>query len=235
SVLGPLGLRGYNRPPMRVNSRCRRWAGLAAMAVVFLSCAPALAKVQLSVDVGWSNRFRAGRWTPLYVTLADSSPRQVIVDIYAPTDRRYALRASQSIAIGPAPVTIALYAPLSYRVDESILTVRDANTGRRIDYLPLSDYQSYPGSAIRGPEAVEPNALFVGVSGNFDSERMVEGQLSHNGIKTCFIPQSLLPAVAIGYDSLDLLILNQPDLVRINVDQQRAIADWVRAGGLLVL
>ena len=95
-------------PTRQVN---RGPALLLAVISLLLTSGPAWAKVQISVDVGWSNRFRAGRWTPLYITLADSAPRQVIVDVYSPTDRRYALRASQSLAIGPSPVTVALYVP----------------------------------------------------------------------------------------------------------------------------
>src|SRR6185436_6907284 len=90
-----------------------------------------LADVQLGVDVGWSNRFRGARWTPLYITLSNPQPRQVTLEVYSPTDRRYAMRTLQSVAIGPAPITVAIYTPMSYRVDEASVIVRDADSNKR--------------------------------------------------------------------------------------------------------
>jgi hypothetical protein len=227
--------RRYNRPFMPIRRFNRAGAFFVALLSLLAASPSTWAKVQLTADVGWSNRFRAGRWTPIYITLIDSAPRQVILEVYSPTDRRYALRAIQSVAIGPTPVTVPIYIPLSYRVDEATITVRDANTSKRLDDFILSDYPSYPGSAMAGPEPVEQGARFVAISGSGGSERAVEGQLAHNTIKSCYIPPPRLPAVAIGYDPLDLLVLSQPDLNKMAADQQRAIADWVRGGGSLVL
>src|SRR5438034_3343607 len=109
--------REYNRPLMPIGRANRGCALLLAVLSLLLAyCTPAWGKVQLSADVGWSNRFRAGRWTPIYITLTDSEPRQVNLEVYSPTDRRYALRAMQSVAIGPTPVTVPIYLPLSYRI-----------------------------------------------------------------------------------------------------------------------
>src|SRR5439155_498913 len=234
----PVSLRRarYNRVLMPMGHGHRGLTLLFALLLSLLTGAPAVATVQMDVTVGWSNRFRPGRWTPLYVTLAESAPRQVVIDIYSPTDRRYALRASQGLATGPSPVTVALYAPLSYRVDEAVVTVRDATSGKRLADFVLSDYPAYPGSAMRGPEAIDSAAIFAGISGSPDGQRLLESQIAHNTIRTALIPQPLMPAVAVGYDSLDLLVLNQPYLnLQRTLDQQRAIADWVRAGGTLII
>src|SRR6266496_4849962 len=111
---------------------------IAPIAILLLLCANAWATVQLSVDVGWSNRYRPGDWTPLYVTAAtDGAPRQVVLELYAPTDRRYAMNISQSFAISQAPVTVPIYVPLSYQLDETVLTLRDANSGRRLESITV--------------------------------------------------------------------------------------------------
>lgn len=208
-----------------------------AIVHLLLACAsPALAKVQLSIDVGWNNRFRVGRWTPIYVTLQDSAPRQVLLEIYAPTDRRYAMKTIESVAIGPQPVTVAMYVPLSYQINESSVSVRDAGSGRLLENLVLSDNSAYPGQpSMGGPEVIDTGNVFIGVSGNASTERLLSAQLNYDRGKTGFVTPVRLPAVAIGYDNLDLLLLNEPDLSRINIDQQRAIADWVRAGGTLLV
>jgi hypothetical protein len=42
-----------------------------------------------------------------------------------------------------------------------------------------------------------------------------------------------LHVVAAGYDALDVLVLNAPDLSKIDAKQQAAIVDWLRGGGTL--
>src|SRR5207249_5203177 len=77
--------------------------------------------------------------------------------------------------------------------------------------------------------------LFVGISGNVSTERLIQTQLGQKNISCGYQMPSRLPAVPVGYQALDLLILNQPDLNRIDLDQQHAIIDWVRGGGTLLM
>lgn len=208
---------------------------LAAFMLLACCCAsPALAKVQVNVDVGWENQFRAGKWTPLFITLQESAPRQVVLEVYCPADRRYALNVKQGLAIGPQPVTVPIYVPLSYRLDETSVTVRDANSGRRVEHVILSDFPAY-GNQPGMPQTVSPQNLFIVISGSASGERMIQAQLRHENVTTSFIAANRLPGTPVGYESIDLLLLNQPDLSRLNLEQQRAIAAWVRAGGLLVI
>ena len=73
---------------------------VATAALLLLCCAaPALAKVQIAVDIGWENKFRSGKWTPLFITLQDSSPRQVIIEVYSPADRRYAVARCAALGL----------------------------------------------------------------------------------------------------------------------------------------
>ncbi|MEA2733644.1 MAG: hypothetical protein QOE14_95 [Humisphaera sp.] len=214
----------------------RRNVCIALLAMLISCCcfaAPAFAKVKIDVEVGWENKFRAGKWTPLFITLQDDSPRQVVVEIDCPTDRRYALNVQQGLAIGPQPVIVPLYAPLSYRLDETTVTVRDANTGRRLEHLVISDYPAYAGQG--GPETVPPANLFIVISGSASGERLLQSQLRHQNIATGFIAPSRLPITPVGYESIDVLLLNQPDLARLSIEQQGAMADWVRGGGMLVI
>src|SRR5881628_1973869 len=98
--------------------RFRNAGGWVLLALLLL-CRVAAAEVKLNLDVGWNGYYRAGRWTPLFVTLADTSKsRQALIELYTPTDRRYAVLIRQSLAIGPAPVTVPIYLPLSNQTDE---------------------------------------------------------------------------------------------------------------------
>jgi hypothetical protein len=208
---------------------------LAMGLLLLLLGGEAIAKVQLAVDVGFNNRYRAGKWTPLYVTLQDTSaPRDVLIEVYAPTDRRYALGIRQRLSIGPTPLTVPIYVPLSYRTDETTVTVRDAGSGRRLEHLALADDPSYQGQGSL-IESVNPTMMFVLISGSGNGARPLETQFSSQTITTAIHPTMRLPAAPIGYDGIDLLVLNQPDLAKLSLEQQQAIADWVRSGGLLVM
>jgi hypothetical protein len=206
--------------------------------VVFVlgAIAPALGQTSLSAEVGWENHYRPGRWTPIFVTAADASPRDVVLELYAPHDRRHAMRIQNGFTIGPSAVTIPLYVPLSYSLDETTLVLRSATSGRRLADIALAQNPIYARVFNASePQAVEPNGFFIGLSGSSLTARSVAGQFTQSGVTVGYMPQSRLPGAAIGYDALDLLILNQPDLNRMQADQQEAIVQWVRAGGRLVI
>ena len=206
-----------------------------ALTALFISAAPANAKVQLQVDVGWEGFFRPGRWTPLYITATDSAPRQVLIEVYCPTDRRYALTVLQGVAIGPSPVTVPVYVPLSYSVDETSIKIRDANTSRTLESFILGDHPAFVNRGT-GPQPVADQNLFVGISGNSSAFGIIKGQFNQQpNISAGYLPPPRLPAVAKGYDALDVLVLDQPDLNRLANDQQNAIVEWVRGGGVLVM
>jgi hypothetical protein len=211
-------------------------AGVVLLTLFIPARAPARADTTISVDLGWNNFFRPGCFTPLFVTASNDAPRQVVLELYAPHDRRYAMTVRESFVVGPQPVTIPMYAPLSYQLDETIFVLRDASSGKRVARHVISDDASYASTGGRNePRQVEMNKLFVGLSGEESSERLVERQLDERFFDVGYLEPARLAATPAGYDGLDLLLLNQPDLARLDPDQQRAIAAWVRAGGTLIL
>jgi hypothetical protein len=50
-----------------------------------------------------------------------------------------------------------------------------------------------------------------------------------------YLEAGRLPDAMVGYDALDVLVLNGPYLVNMTAEQQAAIAGWVRAGGHLLM
>jgi hypothetical protein len=206
---------------------------LVILALLAFTPAGAFAKLKIDIETGWEEKFRPGRWTPLFLTLQDSSPRQVIVEVYCPTDRRYALEVAQALTVSPNPVTVPIYVPLTYKLDETTITIRDANSGRRIESVPISDFPAYAGRG--GPQQVDAQSLFVLISGSGNTDRMLQGQFRHPTVEPVVVPMNRLPVTPEPYGSVDLVILNQPEFARLNPDQQSALADWVHAGGLLVI
>jgi hypothetical protein len=143
-------------------------------------------KTKLDVEVGWGDKFRPGRWTPLYITAADTTQRQAVIEIYAPTDRRYAMRVQQGLAVGPNPITVPLFVPLSYQLQETTVSVHDAGSFRRLANLILGDTPAYQGQTS-GPVPIGTNQLLIGISGKSSSERLVAAQFEQQNIVTGYL------------------------------------------------
>ena len=60
-------------------------------------------------------------------------------------------------------------------------------------------------------------------------------QLPRNLLITAYVDPGGLPGVPIGYDALDLLVLNELDFAAVDAEQQAAIVSWVKEGGTLLL
>src|SRR5687768_1452641 len=79
------------------------------------SAGSARADVSLSVDIGWSGHFRAGRWGPLFVTLADpGGARPVTLEVDSPHGNGLGMLTRMSMSVSQTPATYAVYVPLSH-------------------------------------------------------------------------------------------------------------------------
>lgn len=210
-----------------------RRANFLAVVVLLICASGAGAETLLQVDVGWGNFYRASKWAPMFVTMSDAAPRAVDVEVESPNGR-YAMTIHQGVTIGQRPVTIPIYAPLAWSLWQTSVTVRGTN-GRTLAYETVGQQPGAMQAGRRDPVAVGADQLFVGLSGTMSTERLVESQFGFTNTMVGYLPPERLPAVPAGYDSLDVLLLNQPDLNRIADDQQRAIVSWVRSGGKLVI
>ena len=185
----------------------------------------------MSVRVGWGGVVNAGRWHPIYVTLADPTPRGVTLEFRAPHGSFYGMKSRQVLAIGPEPQTFLVYMPLRHYMPEDLsFIVRDATTRRR-----LADYPATPYVSFAGGEHASPGFSVIGISGRRATLRPVTDALPGAKLTAGHVDTAELPTSAIGYDCLDLLLLNAPDLAALTAEQQQAIAEWVRGGGNLLM
>src|SRR5436190_13608192 len=135
---------------------CKLLACLLAM----LPASSALGRVDLKVDFGWNGSYRAGRWAPVYLTMADDMAqpaRNVIVRITAPHDKTFALKIYTPATIRPDPTTILLYIPLTYQLDLTMATILDPASQKTLAEAPFDApmgngpyRQSYRASAYGG-------------------------------------------------------------------------------------
>jgi hypothetical protein len=205
------------------------------LALVVTGAGQAQTKIS-DVTIGWGDRARPGSWVPIYVTLADPKPRNAVIELYAPHDSSLAMRIRQSIAVGPSEQTYVLYAPLINSYAEPIkLEVRD-----QLSHKLLAERNLYDQSNPEMPDKsrllfnnANGNSIFIGVSGR--TRALGELSIGGGGPQIGFVRQAFLPRSAKGYDGVNALALNEPDLNALEAEQQNGIADWVRAGGHLVL
>lgn len=201
------------------------------------------AETTLTVSAGWGERTRPGRWVPVFLTVSSEQPQNVLAELYVPTDESNAMVIRQAFATGPGPVVYPVYAPLSEGPQNALSVVlRSAETGRTVARQVMDRYDPASPTYAYVPAPVSANETLGGISGRGTSLAQLERQFAGSRLNTGFLPPSRVPAAPIGFDSLDLLILNQPDFNRSSTDrshlahpQQKAIVDWVRAGGHLLL
>ena len=204
---------------------------IAIVLLLLLACAGgARADLSLGVEVGWSGHFRVGRWGPLFVTLSDTGARPVTLEVSSPHANGLGMQTRLALSVSPTPATYAVYVPMSQGIDEYTVTVRDPRTQRRLGEWPSFEQRN----AMLGTFA-DASAVLVGTSGRAPTLRGVAGPTRAGDVQVVHVDPLRLPATPHGYDAFNVLVLNQPDLNRLSADQQQAIADWVRAGGHLVL
>src|SRR5687767_3247592 len=228
---------------------------LIALLILLTCCADSHARVGAKIDLGWDGTYRISRWTPVFITLFDdqaSPARNVVLEILAPHDNSFAMRIRQQFAISTEPTVHTVYLPLSYALNDTILIVKDARTGRK---LFESTFENRPVNGQVQGGYVNPaqgtDDVVIGVSGRnqifgllqgewrwTDKEQPVQNNSGYQirpSIRTGFLEERRLPDSIQGYDSLDVLTLNGADLAGMAIERQQAIAQWVRGGGKLLM
>lgn len=230
-------IRALGGKALMIISGTRIVAGLCLL----YGCALARADTSLSVDIAWGGHMRPHRWVPVLVTASDSKNRNVLLEVYWPHGGSYAMSVRQVFTIGPIPSTFPLVLPIHnyFGIQQASFTLRDADSGKTLARFP-----EQPGMWTGTANYMTQDSAIVGVSGRQTNLELLQGNLNAQELAIDFLAPGLLPTTALGYDSLDLLVLNQPNLSTtpaagteraIDATQQQAILDWVRAGGNLVL
>ena len=149
----------------------------------------------------------------------------------APHGSFYGMRSRLITAIGPEPQTFVVYMPLrNFSPEDLAFVVRDAGTHKQLAAFPGGPYLAFAAT-----DQVQTGYSFLGISGRRATLRPVIDLLPGARLAAAHIEQDDLPTSAIGYDCLDVLVLNAPDLTALLPEQQQAIAEWVRGGGNLLL
>lgn len=210
-------------------------AAFVALALMAGLCATAFGETRLSVELGWGEQIRNDRWVPVLVTAWDDKPRNVVLDVDWPTGGTYSMHIQQAMTIDVKPRVFRLLVPVrGWAYQQGSFALSDRETGKT-----LAHYPKEPGTYLPTSRSYLPGPFF-GISGA--KAELGTLQVAITGVTTAFLEPRRIPDVALGYDSVDVLVLNAPNLVRSNFGpielsdaQQQAIVDWIRAGGKLII
>ena len=192
----------------------------------------AAAETTMQVRLGWDGLIHSDRWNLAFVTLSDTKPRNVLLEFHTPYDSFQGMRIDQAMTIGPQAQTFPLYLPMrgiGLGVEELSVVVRDANSLKKLASFPSAT------TSLRGGQVLDPARNFIGVSGKRATLRNVTDALPGAMLQAGHLDVADLPADPIGYDCLDVFVLNMAEFSEMSAEQQQAIADWVRGGGSLIL
>ncbi len=199
-------------------------------------------KFNVDFDVGWGGCYRPMEWTPVEIGIGAKlkKPFGGTVTISAQQDDLTRMTVSHKFVLTPdLPLRLPLVTRFAFAADDCGVQIRDdrGRTQWRHEYK-LWDY----GSTSRRLTAVDKNDLLIGLVGHrvFGLSQLPNNSVCQSGGTSgqVYLKQKLprrLPWDWTGYQSLDLLVLYDPDWDLINNHQANAIAQWVGNGGKLLV
>ncbi len=210
---------------------------LSILLIVASLSSTAEAQTTLKAVYGWGTAARLGRWTPLLATVRvpDPDPIEAILQIEGTYGTGAALCISQPMVVESRPRTYLLLFPLNADPTKLAVTLRRESDNRILATKVLLDPQVFTPAGHIPPTILAANGPLIGIGGNVADALLLQSQLSQTGLTAGILSEMKLPAASVGYESAAALLLAEPDFQELDADQQRAIVDWVAAGGNLVV
>ncbi|HEX4055821.1 MAG TPA: hypothetical protein VHX86_16275 [Tepidisphaeraceae bacterium] len=192
-------------------------------------------QTMLKVNVGWGDAMRMGRWTPVFVAVANPQTREVDLQIHGTYgEKSLAVWVHQIAVAQPRPTTYELLFPLNGQPARIEVIVSDEKTGRTLAAQALQNPASFSPAGRVPMRLLGPNDFLAGISGEIGDAMRLQAQLNQAGLVGGILDPIRLPANFIGYDGVSVLVLAAADLAEVTAEQERAILQWVGRGGNLV-
>ncbi|MGD1276917.1 MAG: hypothetical protein ABR964_06815 [Tepidisphaeraceae bacterium] len=208
---------------------------LCSATAVLGTVRPTEAQATLKAVYGWGHAARLGRWDCLFVTVADQQTRAAILQVHGAYGVGAAMLVQQRIALQPQSVVYALLFPLNAEASHIVVSVQDEQTGRTLASQVLQEPANFFPAGQTPVEFVATNDPLIGIAGDITDASMIQAQLAAARLASGILNTVKLPASAVGYEGISVLVLAAADLRQLDDAQQRAIVDWAAAGGNLVL
>jgi hypothetical protein len=215
-----------------------RWIGALALCFVLLA-APLHARAQTSLKavIGWGDAARLGRWTPLFVTVADSQGRSIIVAVEGSYGVSGSFQVRQRATVQPSrqATTYLLLIPLNAQPSRTAVTISDEITGKTLARQVLEQPASFDPAGKIPVRLVQTDHTLIGISGDVANAMLLQAQLHRAGLVSGILGSLKLPSNAIGYEGISILVLDDGDFSDFDLLQQRCVVDWVGRGGYLLV
>jgi hypothetical protein len=193
-------------------------------------------QTMLKVTSGWGDAMRLGRWTPVFLSVADAETRDVDLQIHGSYgEKSLALLVHQTAVISPRPTTYALLYPLNAQPSRVEVIVSDLKTGRTLATAGLQNPDGFSVAGKVPKRLLGPGDFLVGVSGEIGSALRLQAQMDRAGLVAGILNPIRLPANFAGYDGITVLVLVAADFSELKSEQELAILRWVEGGGVLVV
>jgi hypothetical protein len=199
------------------------------------SALPASAQQQsvLSIEaaVGFSGVFRAGAWTPVYIT-AQNLGQDIAGTLLVQVERGNRFGDDRTVVtyrrdlelVSGASKAFAFVLPIQTTVYPVIIQIVDGDEILFEQQVELSG-KSAPGRLV-AVLARRPNLDFLLPLFNSRDERSLD---------IAYPLVELLPEDWHGYDGIDLLVMHDARLPELSERQVRAMETWIASGGRLVI
>jgi len=214
------------------------WIGALALCLILLVPGlPTSAQTTLKAVIGWGDAARLGRWTPLFVTVADPQGRSIIVQVEGSYGISGSFLIGQRATVQPLgqATTYLLLIPLNAQPSRTAVTIIDQSTGGTLARQVLEQPASFDPAGKVPVRLVQTDHTLIGISGDVADAILLQAQLRRAGLVSGILGSLKLPSNAIGYEGISLLVLDAGDFADFDLLQQRCIVDWVRRGGNLVV
>jgi len=192
---------------------------------------------------GWGGYYRPMEWTPVEIGISSTltEPFAGIITLSAQQDGLNTMNINHEFVLTPdIPLHLPLVTKFAFTADKCSLMLVDKDR-RRTQWS--QEYELWGMETdSRFITVVNENDLLIGLigGGKFGLLRLPKQSrcISHRGRGGVFLGDKLprmMPWDWTGFVSLDLLILYDPDWNLFNIQQLKAIAQWVSNGGRLLL
>jgi hypothetical protein len=208
------------------------------LSILLIVLVPRVADAQttLKATVGWGNVVRLGHWMPVFAFVRDTQTRSIDLEVHGSYGKGAGMAVHQTAVAELLPNEFEILFPVNTQLSHIAVLVKDAGSGQTLASQVLEDPSSFSPAGNVPPQVLAPNDAMVGISGKIGDALAVQSQLRQVGVVSGIFDVEALPDQAAGFDGIDTLVLAGCDLRELEEPVQRAMVNWVRAGGnLLVL
>jgi hypothetical protein len=235
----------------RAGTRRGRLCCLPVLLALVVGTPAGAQTVGMAVEAPLGGYFRAGKWIPLSCTLTNQGPPadvqvkaqmrdfgqnpvqrsyELSVSLPSPANRRYSMYVMPPGPYAVRPLEIQLLHARRV-IGKQEQALRTLNDGDRLVAVIASEEGGFGGlSGTRAPGGQARGGYPPG----YGAPPGASGGPNQGQVQVAYVKPELAPDRAIGYEIADLIILSGVTSA-LSPAQETALAQWVKAGGTLVV